>query len=173
MQIEICGRGIVEQYQSVWVTDCVRWLRRALPSLPDHLVEAYRVSDGEPFQYTPVGSHGTTTYELVSLTHTVSKPWRAPIYYFLCPLCRRRVRRLLRDADEEDDRWGCRRCHRAKYASQRQSYSVNFAHLDGLERLHEELWSRPGPKPARAHKVRRELLRAYSMFECQMHRMLG
>ena len=173
MEVEISARGIVEQYQSLWVTECVRWLRRALPSLPKRRVEAYRASGGEPFQYTPVSAHGTATYELLPLTHIISNPWGAPIYYFLCPLCRRRVRRLLREAAEPDDRWACRWCHRARYASQRRSYSVNFNHLDGLEQLYSDLWSRPGPKPARAMKIRRELLRAHAMFECQNLRMLG
>jgi hypothetical protein len=119
-----------------------------------------RASWSSPISRLPVDLRGTAW---LPLTHVWSKRWNAPIYFFRCPRCYRRVRRLLRL--NEEDRWACRQCHRAKYASQLQSVRRRgIAHLAILDRLVLQL-QRPGRRTRTMAQLSRKVERTGAAFE--------
>jgi len=139
--VRIYVRFLVEEAQFLKASAAVRWLRRSSPNWPPDEKKKWDSFLREPYTRMPLDP---AQDEWLPLTHTWSVRWNAPIYFFSCPFCYKRVRRLLRLNDE--DQWGCRRCHRAKYASQLRNLSaLGIAHLRLAEHV-DWLLSQPGPR---------------------------
>lgn len=151
-------RFAVEEGEALWCTAEVRKWKRRLPRLRKDFRRRFGL-DQAVWTQLPYREGDTGVYTSLPLRHIWPYKWQAPQLYWACPLCHRRVRRLIR-LDERDN-WACRHCHRAKYVSQvlRPGMSV-FA----LARLGEHFydhysarWARPGPRPRRLRQMEREL----------------
>ncbi len=158
---------LVEEAAFLDVARAVRWLRRVLPSWSGRRRKRWPQCLTEPFTALPPDPDGGWA---LLLDHTWSRRWNAPIYWFLCPVCGRRVRRLVRL--HEDDFWACRGCHRAKYVSQLQSDSaVAAGHLEARNH-YNWLMSQPGPKSRSVRRLKRKLDRTAWALETPWGRLV-
>lgn len=160
-------RFLVEEAEFLDAPAGARWLRKH-SGWSDKAKRRWEPYLKEPFTFLPLDPDGE---ESLPLTHTWSERWNAPIYFFRCPLCWRRARRLLRL--NEDDHWACRQCHRAKYVSQLQSIrGRGLAHFRVVEHL-RWLLSRPGPRTRTMVRLAGQADKSGLAFDADMARFFG
>ena len=160
-------RFLVEEAAFLDAPAAARWMRRNSPHWPAWARKAWEPFLREPYSRVLLDLYGDTW---LPLTYVWSHRWNAPIYFFRCPCCSRRIRRVIRL--NEDDAWACRRCHRAKYASQLQSvHGRGLAHFALVERLAWQ-WSRPGRRTRAMAQLLRHAERTGIAFEADWARLV-
>ncbi len=145
-------RFLVEEGERLQARDCVRWWRQASRELTRPQRKRWATALEEPYAEIPVDLETGVT---IALYHRRCAHWQNAIhYYWMCPKCWAWCRYVLRL--DQDDAWACRRCHRAKYASQ-------WKRDDGYRRAtqwcaanHELQWRlrQPGPRGRRVARLR-------------------
>ena len=163
-------RFLVEEAEHLDIAPMVRWFRREAPHWPKVVRDRWPLT--EPLSRVPLDPLDKGHYQdEVKLAHLWSRRWNAPIYFFLCPRCHRRVRRLLRL--DETDVWACRLCHRAKYVSQLQSTSRLARGWEAASQYLDWRLSRPGPKPRSVARLARQVARAEEAFDGDAAWLMG